>query len=137
MFALTSAGGLNFEGTEVHNPSLVIVRDQYDVDIARHATVLVMQPNLRQGGPPRILREEKIGSVVGDEPILPKTNRARNDHVIAMEDAANAKRIVRLILGAIGNLVVEGAKTLVAIAGGKIGLIVERKAEYLGQRMRR
>nr|VFJ96525.1 MAG: hypothetical protein BECKLFY1418A_GA0070994_106013 [Candidatus Kentron sp. LFY] len=128
---------LNLDRTEIDYPPIVIVRNKHDIDVACYSTVLVFQSDLGQRGPLGISWKEKIGSIVSDDPILPKTNRTRDNQIIAVEDATSAKGIVCLILGAVRNLVVKRTKTFAAIANGKIGLVVERKAEYLRQRVRR
>jgi uncharacterized membrane protein YjjB (DUF3815 family) len=63
--------------------------------------------------------------------MLPKLNRARNGNEIAFRDGAGPKWVVRFVLGAIRNLVIEWAKFFGPVAIRLLGEIVNRKTKHL------
>ena len=121
----------------MHNANLpsIAIGAEDDINVARAATVGVFEADFCERRPVCAGREKEVSGVVGDEPVLAEAHRAGDGDFFAVDDAANAKRVLRFVFSAIGDFVVERAQALGAVArcGDTAGR--GRKAENFGERM--
>jgi hypothetical protein len=106
---------LNLKRSKVVNFPRLVISAENNINVSRRAAVRILQTNLCQRGPFRVWFKEEFRSIICDYPFLPKANWTSDNHVAPVENATNAKRILRLVLCAIRDSVVERAKPLLAV----------------------
>lgn len=97
--------------------------------------MFVFQLDLGERCPSGALRKEELCAMIGDNPMLAKSNRARDRGASSRRNAARAERISGLILRTIGNFVIERAELLGAMPIRVIKKIIYGKSEYFDEWM--
>src|SRR5579872_5874844 len=115
---------------------MIVVRDKHKIDVSGRLVIFIFEANFGEGCPLCSRWKEEVRSVVGDDPVLPKSYRAGNCDEVAFRDAARSKRIIGSVLRAVGNLIVEWTEFLGSMPLCLFGEIVDREPEYLDKRMR-
>src|ERR1035437_2935668 len=114
---------------------MTVIRDENEVDVPRRFARLIIQSNFREGCPSRVRREKELRTIIGNDPILTKSNWAGDGKMVSLENATHSKRIVRFVLGAVGNLIVVRTKFFEPIAGSRCGSVIRRQTKDFSERI--